>query len=357
MSESGRKFAEGGAARHGRARRRLEIVRERWPLKTPMQITGYRFTEIEVIVVMLSEGGFDGRGEAAGVYYLMNDPAQMAAQIEFVRAEIENGASREELQRLLPCGGARNAVDCALWDLEAGMSGQPVWALAGLAPPEPLVTTFTIGAADAEETARAARSYADATALKLKLTGETEDVERVRAARRARPDVWLGVDANEGYTRERLEAILPAFLEAGVSLIEQPLPAGMETGLKGLQSPIPLAADESVQGMRDIAPLAGLVDVINIKLDKCGGLTEGLAMAAEARRHGMKVMVGNMVGTSLSTAPAYMLGQQCDLVDLDGPFLLTADREPPVSYRNGTVFCPPEVWGAARPAAGDSGPC
>lgn len=350
MGNPSRKPAANGAARTRRARRRLEVAREVWPLNRPMRITGHLFSEVEIVVVRLSEGRFTGRGEGAGVYYLMNDPDQMAAQIEAIRPEIESGISRAHLQELLPRGGARNAVDCALWDLEAALSGQPAWALAGQPPPKPLETTFTIGACSTEETVRAAQSCAGATALKLKLTGEAEDAGRVRAARWARPDVWLGVDANQGYTRKRLEAILPEFIDAGISLIEQPFAVGRERDLEGLDSPIPLAADESVQGIADIAPLAGLVDVINIKLDKCGGLTEGLAMVREARQHGLKVMVGNMVGTSLSTAPAYLLGQLCDVVDLDGPFLLARDREPPVQYENGMVFCPPEVWGEPRGA-------
>lgn len=351
MSDARRTYTAGRAAKLGRACRRLDIAEQTWRLKTPLRIAGHTFAAVDVVVVTLEQEGLTGRGEAAGVYYLGDDPRRMVEQINTVRPRIEKGADREELRSLLPCGGARNAVDCALWDLDAACSGRPVWDLAGQATPVPVLTTFTIGAVSSEETALIAQSYENAKALKLKLTGDNSaDAGRVRAARWARPDVRLAVDANQGYDRKSLEAMLPIFADAGVSLIEQPLAVGREIDLEGLDSPIPLAADESVQGIHDIAPLAGLVDVINIKLDKCGGLTEGLEMVHETRRHGLKVMVGNMVGTSLSTAPAYILGQLCDVVDLDGPFLLARDREPPVEYENGMVFCPSKVWGNAGSA-------
>lgn len=190
--------------------------------------------------------------------------------------------------------------------------------------------------------------------MKLKLSGEIEiDAERVRAVREARPDVWLGVDANQGFTRDSLVKLLPVLLDADVQLVEQPLARGHEAELDGFDSPIPLAADESVQGLADIENLTGRFEVVNIKLDKCGGLTEALLMAHRARELGLKVMVGNMMGSSLAMAPAFVLGQLCDFIDLDGPAFLAADRVPSIVYRDGTVWCPEEIWGAPGGVAKD----
>lgn len=312
-------------------------------MKTPFRITGYTITQSDVIVVTLTEGGASGRGEAAGVYYRGENPQSMARQLEAVRPLLERGVTRDALQSLLPPGGARNAVDCALWDLEARRSGIPAWQIAGLEASEPLATTYTVGADTAEAMARTAASYRGAPRLKLKLTGE-DDVARLRAVRAARPDAWIGVDANQAYDTVALRGLLPALLDADVQLIEQPVRVGCERELAGFDSPIPLAADESVQSMRDLPKAAGLFDVINIKLDKCGGLTEALAMVAEIRRLGMKPMVGCMEGTALAMAPACIAGARCDLVDLDAPIFLTQDRRPPVVYNQGTVFCP-DGWG------------
>ncbi len=319
---------------------------EQWPLAAPFRITGRTFTEIDVVVVTLRDGDLAGHGEAAGVYYRHETPSSMTTQIEAVREPIEAGVNREVLRRLLPAGGARNALDCALWDLEAKRAGRPVWQLAGLAAPRSLLTTYTLGADEPAKMARGALAYARARALKLKLTGEATDAERARAVRAARPDVWIGVDANQGFTRESLERLLPVLVEARVGLIEQPFPIGQDADLEGLNSSIPIAADESVQGLSDVAGLVGRFDVMNIKLDKCGGLTEALAMAEEARWLGLKIMVGNMLGTSLAMAPAFLVGQLCAVVDLDGPILLASDRSPKVAYENGHIWCPEEVWGA-----------
>ena len=328
-------------------RRLLEVKAEKLRLTTPFRISGYVFEETDAIVATVTEGPYFGRGEAAGVYYLGDDLAHMLGQIEAHREAIEAGADRPELRRLMPAGGARNAVDCALWELEAAQQGRPAWALAAVPEPRPLVTTFTLGADDPETVATGARSLADARSIKLKLTGDFEtDLQRVQAARSARPDAWLGVDANQGYDRNRLEALAQALVEARVSLLEQPLPRGAEADLEGFDSPVPIAADESVLTLADVPSAVGRFDVINIKLDKCGGLTEALMMAAEARRLGLGVMVGNMVGTSLAMAPAFILGQLCDFVDLDGPTFLDHDRSPSVQYAAGEIFCGGEVWGS-----------
>ena len=326
----------------------LEVRTERLRLAAPFRISGYVFEHSDVVVVTLGDGRHQGRGEAAGAYYLGDDVAHMQGAIEAGRGAIEAGIDRAGLQQAMPPGGGRNAVDCALWELEAAREGRPAWALAGVPRPHPLVTTFTLGAEDPATMAEGARAYADARAIKLKLTGEAAlDLERVRAVRAARPDVWLGVDANQGFERRDLEWLVEALAEQEVSLLEQPLARGREADLQGYKSPIPIAADESVLTLADVPGLAGRFDVVNIKLDKCGGLTEALAMAAEARRLGLGVMVGNMVGTSLAMAPAFILGQLCDFVDLDGPTFLVGDRSPSATYAGGTIMCGDEVWGAA----------
>jgi len=327
---------------------RLAVTRDHLPLAAPFTITGYTFTEMTVVVARLRDGDAAGEGEAAGVYYFNDDADHMCGAIEGVRREIEAGIDREALQGLLPPGGARNALDCALWDLEAKRAGQPAWRLAGLEPPKPLTTTFTIPANDPATMAAKAVEYAQARSLKLKLTGDPAlDAERVRAVRKARPDTWLGVDANQGFDANSLETLMPALVACKVKLVEQPFARGREAQLEGLRCPIPVAADESVQGLADIEPMVGRCDIVNIKLDKCGGLTEGLAMAAEARRLGLGVMVGNMVGTSLAMAPAWILGQICDINDLDGTLFIARDRKPSMLFEHGKVSYPDRGWGAA----------
>jgi len=324
----------------------LRLALEELPLKAPFRISGYTFTSVAALVVELERDGLVGRGEASGVYYLNDEPPGMADTIEANRAAIESGLTREALRELLPIGGARNAVDCALWDLEAKTAGQPAWKLAGLDRVVPLLTTFTLGAESPTTMATGARNYPDARALKLKLSGDVDlDAERVRAVRAARPDVWLGVDANQGFTLQALERLLPVLIDARVELVEQPLARGRESALDGFKCPIPLAADESVQGLADVDSLVGRFDVVNIKLDKCGGLTEAMLMARAAQRHGLKVMVGNMVGSSLAMAPSFVVGQLCDVVDLDGPTFLANDRTPSVEYDQGKIWCSQRIWG------------
>ena len=325
------------------AKLRIEI--EKWPFTRPFVISGHIFEFVEVLVVSLESGGKVGRGEAAGVYYKKDTVSRMANQLEELRLPIETGISRGSLQRLLSPGGARNAVDCALWDLHSKLVGQPAWQLAGLEKPRPLLTTFTCGADEPEKMAMTARSYVGARAIKLKLTGGASDAERVRAVRDAMGDVWLAVDANQGLSRPALERLMPTLVDNGVALIEQPFPVGEEALLDGFQSAIPVAADESVQTLADLPTLVGRFKVVNIKLDKCGGLTEGLAMARAARELGLDVMVGNMLGTSLAMAPAFLVGQLCDVVDLDGPIFLKADREPNAVYTDGYISCYEELWG------------
>jgi len=331
-------------------RRRLGVTLEDWALKTPFRITGHVFTSTPVVLVTVAEGPHEGRGEAAGVYYLNDTPAAAAVQLEAVRAAVEAGLQRNALQTLLPAGCARNALDCALWDLEWQRTGTPAWSLAGVGAPRRLVTTFTLGADAPDAMAQAARAY-DARALKLKLTGDALDGERVIAVHAACPDAELAVDANQGFTPDTLDALWPVLEAGNVTLVEQPFPAGRESWLDGMARPIRIAADESAQTTLDIDSLRGRFDVVNIKLDKSGGLTEALAMAAHARACGLGVMVGNMTGTSLCMAPAFLLGQLCDVADLDGPVLLARDRTPGVRYANGMIGIPEAFWGGV--ATGD----
>jgi L-alanine-DL-glutamate epimerase-like enolase superfamily enzyme len=327
----------------------LDVSVETLRLAQPFRISGHVFTGSDVVVVTLHDGDLRGRGEGGGVYYLGDDVPHMLYSIGAVRAAIEAGPTREELRSIMSAGGARNAVDCALWELEAARAGVPVWQLAGLSAPQPLRTTFTLGADTPEVMAEGAKRYAGALSIKVKLTGELElDIARVKAIRAARPDVWLGVDGNQGFVIDDLDELVAALQDQQVSLLEQPLARGKEADLYGYKSPVPIAGDESLLSLDDLPGAVGCFDVVNIKLDKCGGLTEGLLMAAEARRLGLGVMVGNMVGSSLAMAPAFVLGQGCDIVDLDGPTFLAEDRTPSVVYAGGMVTAGPEVWGSGR---------
>ena len=326
---------------------RLTYRVETHALSAPFRISGFVFETSDVVVAELADDEHVGRGEAAGIYYLGDDTAHIVSELETHRKAIEACSSRDELRERMPRGGARNAVDCAMWELEAKRSGTNALDLAGIGDPRPLLTTYTLGADEPEVMADGARRYASAQALKLKLTGELDiDIERVRAVRSARPDVWLGVDANQGYTRSILDPLVAALVDNRVSLIEQPLARGREADLDDYRCPLPIAADESALGIDEVPGLVGRFDLINIKLDKCGGLTEALLIAEEAARHGLGLMVGNMVGTSLAMAPAFIVGQHCDIVDLDGPTFLREDRKPACQYRDGRIWCPDEVWGS-----------
>lgn len=330
---------------------KLSVAIEPFALKAPFRITGHTFTSVDVVVATLTDAnGLTGRGEAAGVYYLNDDKTHIVSTIESARSSIEQGIDRATLQRLLPAGGARNAVDCALWELDAKRAKRAAWQLAGVSTPKPLLTTCTLGADDPDVMVKGAKGFADARALKLKLTGEPVDADRIKAVREARPDVWIGVDANQGFTRPFLEKLMPLLVATDIQLIEQPFRRGDEAQLDGFQSPIQIAADESVLETKDIASLVGRFQVVNIKLDKCGGLTEALRMAEESKRLGLDVMVGNMTGTTLAMAPAFIVGQLCQVVDLDGPLILRQDRVPSVVYEKGCISSPESVWGGTASA-------
>ena len=247
---------------------------------------------------------------------------------------------------MLPPGAARNAVDCALWDLEAKLCGRPVWQLAGLPAPEPLVTAYTLGIDRPERMAEAARAVRDRPLLKIKLAGDGADLERVRAVRTAAPEARLVVDANEAWNLATYEALAPRLGELGVALLEQPFPAAEDGNLAALPHPVPVCADESCHVTADLERLRDRYDFVNIKLDKTGGLTEALALRQAARAAGFGVMVGCMVGTSLAMAPAFLVAQGADVVDLDGPLLLARDRESGIVYEGSRMLPPPaSLWG------------
>lgn len=318
---------------------------ERHPFKSPFAISGYVFSGADVIFVSVSQEGAVGCGEAFGVYYDGENPAQMRKQILDFAARAPLNFTRTFLQSNLPPGGARNALDCALWDLEAKLSGVPVWQRAGLPEPKPFRTTITIGVDTPEQMAVDAEALTGARSIKVKLAGDGLDAERLVAIRRARPDVWMGVDANQGLNPSTLAALMPTLMSTNVSLIEQPFRRDADALVDSVHSPIFLAADESVKSLADIDAVGHRYDVINIKLDKCGGLTEGLAMMKKARAMRLRVMVGCMPGTVTAMAPAWLLAQICDYADIDGPLSLQNDREHAAQYSGGFVSCPPAAWG------------
>jgi L-alanine-DL-glutamate epimerase-like enolase superfamily enzyme len=326
---------------------KLYTATEKWRLREPFRIAGNTAVEVSVLVVNLESGGVVGRGEATGVRYRGESASSMKEHVEGLRSLIETGISHESLRRIMPASGARNAVDCALWDLESKLMGEPAWRIAGLEKPKPLRNLFTCSADEPERMAAVAAGYRVARAIKLKLTGERIDADRVRAVRNARRDVWLSVDANGSFTRETLDSIMPVLVETHVALIEQPFAVGKENLLDGLELPIPIAADESVQTLSDLEALPDGVSTVNIKLDKCGGLTESLAMVTAARSMGLETWIGCMLGTSLAMAPAFLAGQQCQFVELDAPLFLESDRPLAVQYDDGFVTCPESLWGCA----------
>jgi len=325
--------------------RSLEIQTESFPISGTFTISRGAKTSAEVILCTIRDGGAVGRGECVPYRRYGETLESVAAQIEAVRPLIEGGLTRPELQRAMPPGAARNAVDCALWDLEAKRSGNSVVAELRLAAPQPLTTAFTISLGEPDVMADQARANADRALLKVKV-GTGDDESRIRAVRFAAPDAAIILDANEGWPEDTLEHHLRVAAEAGIALVEQPLPAGKDELLAEIRRPLLVCADESVHHTGDLASLRDRYDAINIKLDKTGGLTEALAMKKEARRLDFEIMVGCMVGTSLAMAPAVLLAQGVDFVDLDGPLLLARDREPGLRYAASLVW-PPDaaLWG------------
>jgi L-alanine-DL-glutamate epimerase-like enolase superfamily enzyme len=323
----------------------LRVATERWPIAGAFTISRGSKTEAEVVVAEVSDGLYRGRGECVPYARYDETAEDVGAAIAALAPQVAAGLDRAALQRLLPAGAARNALDCALWDLAAKRAGRPVHELAGVAPPAPRVTAYTISLGSPDVMAEAAAKAAARPLLKVKL-GQPGDAERIRAVRAAAPAAELIVDANEGWTTESLAENLAACAAAGVTLVEQPLPADDDAALAACAHSIPVCADESVHDRASLARLAGKYDAVNIKLDKTGGLTEALALADEAERNGFALMVGCMIATSLAIAPALLLATRARVVDLDGPLLLARDRPHGLRYDESRVHpAGPELWG------------
>ena len=324
---------------------RLDAREESWPIAGRFTISRGSKTEAKVVVVEVADGAARGRGECVPYPRYGESGDSVLAQIASVCEAVEREGDRSALQALLPPGAARNAIDCALWDLEAKRAGRRVWELAGRPGPQPLKTAFTISYGAPDEMGEAAAKAARRPLLKLKIGG-ADDLDRVEAVRGAAPRSRLIVDGNEGLSFDDLRRLAPDFARLDVKLVEQPLKAGADEALEGWTSPVPLCADESLHSRAELEACARRYGVINVKLDKTGGLTEALALVDAAQAKGLEIMMGCMVATSLSMAPAMITAQGAAFVDLDGPLLLARDREPGLRYV-GSVVEPPtaDVWG------------
>jgi L-alanine-DL-glutamate epimerase-like enolase superfamily enzyme len=323
----------------------LALAAERWPIAGSFGISRGTKTEAVVVVAELGDGKARGRGECVPYARYSESLESVMTQINAMRPQLAAGLDRRSLQTTMPPGAARNALDCAFWDLEAKRSERPVHVLAGLPGPHALTTAYTISLGEPSIMAKAAEKAASRALLKIKL-GAEGDAARIAAVRVAAPNAILIVDANEGWDDSNLADNFAACAEAGVALIEQPLPEGNDQALAQMSRPIPVCADESVHDRASFAALVGKYDAVNIKLDKTGGLTEALATVAEAQRQNFTIMVGCMVATSLAMAPAILLAQQARFVDLDGPLLLSKDRPDGLRYLDSLVYPPlPTLWG------------
>ena len=325
--------------------RSISVRLESWPTKQPFRISNHVWNDFPCLVCEIEEDGIVGRGEGMGVYYLGETTETMAEQIMAVSEPVSSGASRQQLLELLPPGGARFAVDSALWDLEAQRSGTSVWKAAGV-DARPVETVFTIGLEDEPATmADKALAAKDIGLFKVKLSSD-RPVDRIAAIRAARPDARLIVDVNQDWTITELEEYVEPLRALGVLMLEQPLPRGKDDALEGFESAIPLCADESCQHLGELQQVASRYQMLNIKLDKCGGLTHGLQLVEAARKSGLSLMVGCMGGTSLSMAPSHVVAQHCQFVDIDGPLLAKKDRGGGLIYDHGMVSLPASrFWG------------
>ena len=326
-------------------RRSVHARTESWLLARPFAISRGVKTQADVVVVEIHEGGFTGRGECVP-YPRYNETVDgVKIEIEAFSPRLERGLDRAGLACAMPAGAARNALDNALWDLEAKVTGQRVWEIAGIAAPEPSMTAETIGLGSVQEMATAAKRLSKAPLIKVKLDAELI-TERMQAIHDNAPNARLIIDPNEGWTFDQLKAVAPALVKMGVEMIEQPLPADDDEGLREYDSPITLCADESCHTKDDLQSLVGKYQMVNIKLDKTGGLTEALELAKSAEIRNLRVMIGCMVGTSLAMAPAMLLASVAEFVDLDGPLLLKKDRELGLKFENGLVHPPKaKLWG------------
>jgi len=324
---------------------KLSIDTRIWPLREPFVISRSSQTTCEVIVAQLAAGGHVGRGEAVGVDYHGETIDSMREQIEGVRSVIERGTNRRELLEILPAGGARNALDAALWDLEAKQSGQSVWELAGIARPRTISTCETIGIRPIAEYEARARALARYEWIKIKVSDD-KPLEAVAAVRRGAPTAHLVVDANQAWSVETLQKLAPALAQLRVDLLEQPVRVTDDAPLARLDLPVPVCADEPANTVEDLPRLVDRYDFVNIKLDKSGGLTAALDFAHAARAAGMRLMVGCMVGGSLAMAPGMVVAQLCEIADLDGPLLQAEDWPDGIQYRDGVMSLPSrKLWG------------
>ncbi|MCB1899305.1 N-acetyl-D-Glu racemase DgcA [Cognatazoarcus halotolerans] len=323
----------------------LKACEERFPVAGRFTISRGSRTEIRVVTVELAADGLVGRGECVPYARYGETVDSVIEAIQDIAADLRHGLDRIALQNRLPAGAARNALDCALWDLEARRTGMPVWRLAGLAAPQPMITAYTLSLGEPDEMRARAAENAHRPLLKVKL-GSSGDLPRIRAVREGAPDAVIIVDANEGWSAQEYAALAPEFVRLGVALVEQPFPADADAALAGIDRVLPVCADESCHDSATLARLVGKYDAINIKLDKTGGLTEALRLKAQARAAGFGIMVGCMLGTSLSMAPAQLLAQDAGYVDLDGPLLLARDREGAIRYE-GSLMAPASTtfWG------------
>jgi L-alanine-DL-glutamate epimerase-like enolase superfamily enzyme len=324
----------------------IDTQLQSWELREPFATARDCITHLPVLLVELTgREGARGRAEAAGIDYAGETPASMAAQLASVRGHLHAGVTGQDLLELLPAGGARNALDCALWDLRAKERGVPAASAAGLEVLRPVTTALTIGLGNESDTRFRARQAQSYPVLKLKLDAERH-IDIVRIVREECPAARVLVDANEAWSRSLLERLMPKLQALGVELIEQPVARGDDESLDGLLPGVPLAADESCTDRHSLDALIGRYQYINVKLDKCGGLTEALALCTEATRHGLGLMVGNMCGSSLAMAPAFLIAQRCRYVDLDGPLLQRLDLSPPIRYEQGLMYPPScALWG------------
>ncbi|WEX75958.1 dipeptide epimerase [Sinorhizobium numidicum] len=323
----------------------LTVAVEHFPIAGTFTISRGSKTTASVVTCRISDGAASGRGECVPYARYGESIESVLAEIEAIRSLIEDGMTRPALQQTMKAGAARNAVDCALWDIESKQSRKSVAALAGVADPAPLTTAYTISLAEPEEMMAQAAKFAHRALLKVKV-GTADDASRIRAVRTGARDSKIILDANEGWTEDNLAAHFAICAENGIALVEQPLPAGRDEALAAIARPVPVCADESVHATEDLKGLLGRYDAVNIKLDKTGGLTEALRMRRAAEALGLKIMVGCMVGSSLAMAPAVLVAQGADFVDLDGPLLLVEDRSPGLRYEASLVF-PPDasLWG------------
>ncbi|WP_435235048.1 N-acetyl-D-Glu racemase DgcA [Psychromonas sp. PT13] len=324
---------------------KVKLFDESFLIRGTFTISRGSRTHAKVVVVELRQGEYVGRGECVPYARYDESIESVLAELAPLAVKIENGLTRQQMQSLLPAGAARNALDCAYWDLECKKSGHRIWEYLSVAKPQPLITAFTLSLDTPEKMKQAAIENAHRPLLKLKLAGEG-DIERVAAVREGSPDARIIVDANEGWDEAQYLKFVPELVKLGVEMIEQPMPANNDSALARLPRPITLCADESCHDRSSLPHIIGRYDMINIKTDKTGGLTEAIALKKEAEEAGLQVMVGCMLATSLAMAPAFMVAQGVDVVDLDGPLLLAEDRESPIEFDDSLMkVFPASLWG------------